>query len=89
MRVYFFELPLPGCPGGPVWSWLRSPFPQPGFAEGLLAACCGTGAATLGGGGGVAGGRAVRGLGLFDRDAAVRGLCLFDSDGAGSVCGAV
>jgi hypothetical protein len=104
VRVYFFELPLPDCPGGPVWSWLGSPFPQPGRVELVLPACSGTvgvttglgvgdgGGVVVGGGivatGGAVGGGAVRGLG-FGGGGAVRGLGFFDRDGAGLACGLV
>jgi hypothetical protein len=103
VRVYFFELPLPDCPGGPVWSWLGSPFPQPGRVELLLAACSATGGVTtgLGGGdgggvvgggvvvtGGATGGGAVCGLG-FGRGGAIRGLGFFVRAGAGLACGPV
>jgi hypothetical protein len=100
VRVYFLE-PLPDCPGGPVWSWLGSPFPQPGRVEGSLA-CCGTAATGVGGGegegaagggvaatgGGGAGGSEVRGL-VFGRVGAVRGFGFFDRDGAGLARGPV
>ena len=34
---------LPGCPGGPVWMWLVSPLPWPGWHAGELPAPNGLG----------------------------------------------
>jgi hypothetical protein len=57
---YFFGRSGLEWPGGPVWSWLGSPFPHPG-REGLVAAgwAAGAGAAAGAGGGEGADGRAT------------------------------
>jgi hypothetical protein len=64
MEGYFFDSPLPESPGGPVWSWFRSPLPHPGLAEGLVASArCGTVGETTGGGEGGGGESGVGGEG--------------------------
>jgi hypothetical protein len=55
-------LPLPECPGGPVWTWFGSPFPLPGRVS-PDGCCCGavTGGVDEGGGVDVGGGAEVGG----------------------------